>query len=154
MGEETEVTTIPQIRRVFRMAKVELDALAGLRDGALGYGTDTTILYRQNGDGAANWEAITTLGKSITTGTYTGDGGSDRQITTGFQCSMVILWNQTDAVAADTYIITFVSIFSFAGVSHTNDITLHATDGFTVGQTAADPTNENGDVYRYWAISV
>jgi len=60
MGDkESEVTTIPQIRRVFRMAKAELDALAGLRDGALAYGTDTGILYRQNGDGAANWEAIT-----------------------------------------------------------------------------------------------
>ena len=60
---ETEATVIPQIRQVFRMAKAELDALAGLRDGALAYATDNDLLYRQNGDGAANWEAITT--KSI-----------------------------------------------------------------------------------------
>ena len=62
---ETEATVIPQLRQVFRMAKAELDALIGLRDGALGYGTDDTILYRQNGDGAANWEAITTLAQTL-----------------------------------------------------------------------------------------
>lgn len=57
---ETELTTIPQIRRVFRDTKANLDILVGLRDGALAYGTDTTTLYRQNGDGAANWEAVST----------------------------------------------------------------------------------------------
>lgn len=58
---ETDASVIPQLRQVFRLTKGELDALAGLRDGALGFATDTGILYRQNGDGAANWEAITAL---------------------------------------------------------------------------------------------
>ncbi len=58
---ESEVTTIPKLRRVLKDTKANLDAMIGLSDGDLGYGTDTVILYRQNGNGAANWEAITSL---------------------------------------------------------------------------------------------
>jgi len=76
-GKETEATVIPQLRQVFRMAKAELDALAGLRDGALGYATDENILYRQNGDGAANWEAISSLAPA-----YTELDGTDQQAPT------------------------------------------------------------------------
>ena len=57
--EGTELTTIPKMRRVYKDTKANLDALTGLRNEDLGYATDETILYRQNGDGAANWETIT-----------------------------------------------------------------------------------------------
>lgn len=57
----TEVTPIPSLRRVYKDTKANLDALTGLQDEDLAYGTDTTILYRQNGAGAANWEALTSL---------------------------------------------------------------------------------------------
>lgn len=66
MAKETEAQAIPQLRQVFRLTKAQLDNLMGLRDGALGFATDETILYRQSGDGAANWEAITTLGAILT----------------------------------------------------------------------------------------
>lgn len=54
----TEVSTIPSLRSVYRDTKANLDALTGLRDGDMAYGTDTVTFYRQNGDGAANWEAM------------------------------------------------------------------------------------------------
>jgi len=79
---ETEATVIPQLRQVFRMTKAGLDALAGLRDGALGFATDETILYRQNGDGAANWEAITIL-SLVTNGSYVGNDTANRGIPHG-----------------------------------------------------------------------
>jgi len=147
-GPETEVTTIPQIRRVFRMAKAELDALAGLRDGALGYATDDTILYRQNGDGAANWEAITSLGREVADGNYAGNMGDDRQITTGFICSCVIIHstNTVNAMMIPNRAWSMEDCAIKAGGSE-----LHATDGFTVYQTG-DSLNETGFTYYYWAI--
>lgn len=69
---ESQLSTIPRLRRVFRDTKANLDALTGLRDGALGYGTDTAILYRQNGAGAANWEAISALASYFLSGTAAG----------------------------------------------------------------------------------
>lgn len=54
-----EITPIPSMRRVFYDTKANLDALTGLADEDLGFATDTTLLYRQDGAGAANWVAIT-----------------------------------------------------------------------------------------------
>ena len=62
MNGETEITIIPKIRRVYSDTKANLDALTGLKDEELAYGTDTKLLYRQDGAGAANWVAVTTAG--------------------------------------------------------------------------------------------
>ena len=59
--DETRLTPIPKMRRVYKDTKANLDALTGLQDESLAYGTDTLILYRQNGNGAANWEPITSI---------------------------------------------------------------------------------------------
>ena len=77
---EREISTIAQIRRVFRDTRANLDLLVGLRDGALAYATDETILYRQNGDGAANWEAITTLSQFNAVNTQVFSGASPNPI--------------------------------------------------------------------------
>jgi len=91
MSGESEVTTIPKIRRIFRMTKANLDILVGLRDGALAYATDEAILYRQNGDGAANWEAITTLGSLLTVAeTEVFNGNSPNNVWTDLDLSGVI----------------------------------------------------------------
>ncbi len=59
-----DIKSTVSTRRVnfYKDTKANLDALAGLRDQDLGYGTDTGLLYRQNGTGAANWEAVTQVG--------------------------------------------------------------------------------------------
>lgn len=53
----TKVSSIPVMTRVFRDTKANLDALTGLREEDLGYGTDTNILYRWSG---AAWQDLTT----------------------------------------------------------------------------------------------
>jgi len=52
---ESEAVTIPQIRRVYRDTKANLDALTGVREEDLSYGTDTGILYRYT---SGAWSAI------------------------------------------------------------------------------------------------
>jgi len=60
MGDsDKETTTIPRKYRTYYLAKAELDALTNLLDGELAWGTDTNTLYRQNGNGAANWVTVT-----------------------------------------------------------------------------------------------
>ena len=79
----TEVSTIPKKVRVYKDTKANLDALTGLADEDLGYGTDTNILYRQNGNGAANWEAISAADFGGLTGRWTlvqGYRGTDGKI--------------------------------------------------------------------------
>lgn len=56
---DNELTPIPKIFRTFYDTKANLDLLTGLLDGELGWGSDTTTLYRQGGNGAANWVSIT-----------------------------------------------------------------------------------------------
>lgn len=53
---DTEVTTIPKLRRVFYNTYANLP-VTGLASEDLGYATDQQILYRWNG---AAWQAITT----------------------------------------------------------------------------------------------
>lgn len=58
MSGDSEVTTIPHVFQMRKDTKANLDALTGLKDGDMAYGTDTYCIYRQNGNGAANWETI------------------------------------------------------------------------------------------------
>ena len=87
--------------------------------------------------------------REIATGSYTGDGTDDRQITVGFKCSAVIVLN------ADHYYSNHIFIPNFCiridTAEQRANSALHATDGFVV--YAAEYTNENLKVYYYWAIS-
>lgn len=94
-----------------------------------------------------------TIARTIATGTYTGDDAVSRQITVGFKCSLILLWNSTDATEAGVWVVIPNACWRFDGVSHTANIVLHATDGFTVSHNAADQGNDLNDVYYYWAIS-
>ncbi|GAI43060.1 unnamed protein product [marine sediment metagenome] len=95
--------------------------------------------------------AVPTAGKSIATGSYTGNGDVGRQITTGFKCSCVIIANTTDANQSG-YIVPGGSVSQFSSPEEA-DGALHASDGFTVGHTAGRHLNLGGNSYRYWAIS-
>ena len=87
----------------------------------------------------------------IASGQYTGDDADNRQIVTGWQCSMVIIKRAANATQ---------SAMMLAGESwKLNDLTtlaggsgLHATDGFIV-YTTGDSLNHVGVTYNYWAIS-
>ena len=90
--DPNQVVAIPSVRRVVKDTKANLDALTGLQDEDLAFGTDTTVLYRQNGAGAANWEAITTPAPTISTnGNYTGNNTVNRAIPHGLSVAPKIV---------------------------------------------------------------
>ncbi|MBA7663907.1 hypothetical protein ES703_71955 [subsurface metagenome] len=94
----------------------------------------------------------------IDTGSYVGDGAANRQITTGFKCSKVMVMSN-----AQRGIVAVV----FAGGNKTLNMTdianqrqtpgicveLHATDGFLVNVDPDYGYNVNSETFRYWAIS-
>ncbi|MBA7481125.1 hypothetical protein ES707_16595 [subsurface metagenome] len=87
--------------------------------------------------------------KQIATGSYTGDGTVGRQITTGFKCSLVILFRVTSPGVTVCWVAIPNATRQFDGASATGDLALHATDGFTVGGAG----NGNTFPFYYWAIS-
>ncbi len=93
-------------------------------------------------------------GTNTRQGTYTGNGANDRQVTTGWKCGLVLIWQLT----TPRFFITSGSqtTYCFAGVDATTvDINntallLHSSDGFVVDNLFA---NENAETYYYMAIS-
>jgi hypothetical protein len=55
MGENTNVTVIPQLRQVFYAAYADLP-ISGIKAGDLGYATDRKVFYRWSGSA---WESLT-----------------------------------------------------------------------------------------------
>ena len=86
--------------------------------------------------------------RTIVSGTYAGNDTDNRQITTGFKCSLVILCQSLGATRI--VIPTALAIDVSDGMADMTDAELHATDGFVVDQTAM---NMSGVTYYYWAIS-
>lgn len=83
---------------------------------------------------------------------YTGNDANDRQITTGFQCKLVIIQEPT----IPGLWLCFSDSFNFsvlvAVIHHDKvDLLLHATDGFVVDQISA---NYNAKTYNYLAIGI
>lgn len=58
MGEDNTLVTIPKTFQTYYDVKAVLDALTDLKDGELAYASDDKLLYRQSGNGGANWVAI------------------------------------------------------------------------------------------------
>jgi hypothetical protein len=106
--------------------------------------------------------------KSIATGSYTGNGTDGRQITVGFQCSLVIIHGAPGGVTEEWILIPNYSIqhegyqtgpgTEAIHYSSTVRTYLHASDGFVVSNTVTAGTlagsNRNLDTYYYWAISL
>lgn len=145
-----EVTTIPKLRRVYKDTKANLDALTDLKDEDLAYGTDTLILYRQNGNGAANWEAITpdpaTLSKNATC-SYTGNDTVNRAIAHGLGRTPKIIVGALYVSSGEAYIYIIISGLNY--IIHNRSTT---AGGLAV--TAPDATNfyvGNATEYTYSA---
>ncbi len=100
-------------------------------------------------DGAAR----AAVGGRIAYGAYSGDGGSARQMNTGFQCKKVVI-QESASNNVDTIIIqnTSSSIEMITGAypGRNDYCELHASNGFKVGSTG----NSNGVNYTYVAIGV
>lgn len=86
---------------------------------------------------------------SIATGSYVGNDGAARQITTGFKCSCVIILHLTSADWNSLLIPSAAVTINGVALAVT---ALHATDGFVV-DAVADNTNHSANTYYYWAIS-
>ena len=99
------------------------------------------------------WSAPAGGGPTIATGTYTGDGTTDRQITTGFKCSLVNIFDITGAEELILIIPNSAIYVTAEANDGTTNLALHATDGFRVGITNQAFGNNNGDTHYYWAIS-
>lgn len=87
---------------------------------------------------------------AVATGTYTGNDTDDRQITTGFKCSMVLLMSEATVIM---WIAMPDGTLQQRGgtTAHVTDLLLHATDGFVVDQV--DANRPVYDPYNWWAIS-
>lgn len=90
-------------------------------------------------------------------GEYTGDGGTTgRQIATGFACDIVWVQQGSNAELYTTMNLTN-SIETDAGeataTDAVNNVHLHSTDGFTVGDGGSEG-NANNDSYQYFALGI
>jgi hypothetical protein len=127
-----------------------MDAKGDLRVGSadntevkLTVGTDGYILVADSGETSGlKWVDL------FARGSYTGDGNDARQITTGFECSLVIIWDNTNSKA---FMVCPGGAFWMNDGTAMTVTSLHASDGFTVDETA-DSNNTNAQLYYIWAI--
>ncbi len=94
----------------------------------------------------------------IATGNYTGNGNDNRQIATGFKCSLAYVQRRGAAIAWTAIPNTGLEHKSASpyhiGYTVIEDrVLLHATDGFIVDNGTAGSANDNGITFDYWAIS-
>ena len=105
------------------------------------------------GVGGVPAEADEAGGKSIASGTYTGNETA-RQIAVGFKCSLVHI-QSTEGYQGDQETVLIpnmtIIIVPTGVVERASDVSLHATDGFSLTNTTY--ANQNTKVYYYWAIS-
>lgn len=100
-------------------------------------------------------------GAQVATGSYTGDGTANRQITTGFKCSRVVIMGGRKSCQWE--IIPDISFYHTALDTPLHCIDsayswLHASDGFVVNKGCGNNANyyganENTYTFYYWAIS-
>ncbi len=92
-------------------------------------------------------------GATIATGSYSGNNSQDRQITTSFKCSLVIVFKTSADFDSKCWIAIPNITKDFSGTATTAMVSLHGTDGFYVGDVSSYNANKTGDTYYYWAIS-
>ncbi len=175
--DASELTAgILALARLSGITNTEIAAAAGIVESKLALAQGTQALFNKIGTDIATHAALATgihgVGAStiaslldlathaalpnahhtIAAGTFTGNDADDRQITTGFKCSMVIVLMPGGTTTIG--VLTPDESFCIgAAAGHCPGASaLHATDGFIVEQTN-DNLNENTIVIAYWAIS-
>lgn len=171
----TEVKIIPRMRSVYKDTKANLDALTGLKDGDLGYATDETILYRQNGAGTANWEAISENASALiathaglpnahhtktvaTSGSYSGNDTANRAIAHGLGATpkLVIIITPESAfywyrlVAGSDYV--YCAGITSGGYMHA--VTAMNGTNFYVGNATSYLQSANGSGYNFYWVAI
>lgn len=91
-------------------------------------------------------------GPTIATGSYTANDTDDRQITTGFKCSMVVLLTSSITTAGSIIIMVPSLSKNALGTNDTTDNILHGSDGFIVSTDTLYGNYSTREFY-YWAIS-
>uniref|UniRef100_A0A6M3LDA0 Tail protein n=1 Tax=viral metagenome TaxID=1070528 RepID=A0A6M3LDA0_9ZZZZ len=109
------------------------------------------LQFLKTNAGATAPEWVTVTGISIASSTYNGNNTNDRQIATGFKCSLVLIYDSGGGYAWITFSTSTTIRLATGGpiIAYTADALLHATDGFLVDQSAANAT---GLTYTYVAI--
>tara|TARA_Y100000310_G_scaffold322238_1_gene381059 strand:- start:669 stop:1250 length:582 start_codon:yes stop_codon:yes gene_type:complete len=127
-------------------------AAGDLPNGSLYY--DSTLSRLEQVQAGA-WVVISTpVGVEVATGSYTGNQTA-RQVTTGFQCSYVLIMNDTDddQICHMLPLPLTLRLRLTAGVEvMTTSGGIHASDGFSLSNSGN--MNKTGVVYQYTAISV
>lgn len=101
--------------------------------------------------------AVHPAAKKVGAGSYAGNDSDDRQITVGFKCSRVIILEM--ASKYKWVLIPNACLLSVPANPNEDEsahITIHATDGFVVGDVTAGyakTANYTTKTYYYWAIS-
>jgi len=148
-----QVQVIPRRLRVIYDAYASFPA-SGLVVGDLAYGTDTFRLYRWSG---AAWQPISATG-TITTGTYTGNNGTNRAIPhgIGFAPKIVII-TQSNSNNFLYFIVTGIAriqtIDVGPGFSHYAVTALDATN-FYVGNGVNHSHSANGTTEPYSWVAI
>lgn len=108
---------------------------------------------KESGGPGINESWGTSGGATVASGTYTGDGNNNRQITVGFICTLVVIIPEATQSGRSGWIVIRTAANNLSittDPSLDTDTNLHAADGFVVDANFA---NVNLAVYNYWAIS-
>ena len=152
-GGNPEELTIAQSRIVGRKAAGDVVALTGTEVRTLIGWTDEKLL-KGAGAGVAPDEIDVPVATEIASGSYSGNDNQDRQITTGFKCSHIILFRDAPT-SANCWVAIPNSTRTFTGTQdHSSELSIHASNGFLCGGPGSGYLgNESGETYKYWAIS-
>ncbi len=110
--------------------------------------------------GNANAHHTPPATRTIVSGSYAGNNAENRQITTGFKCSfVVIIGERRDGTTL--YEGMALLIPNISGYADRNTVGfeamayLHASNGFivSIGSGSSEKFNYSGETYYYWAIS-
>lgn len=150
MSGDTEIKTISKMRRVYKDTKANLDALTGLREEDLGYGTDTGTLYRWSGTA---WETVTAP-SLVSDGQYTGDGTANRAIPHGLGATPKIVFINLPGYYRCIYDLVDSVRYVSNNALGAHAVTAMDSTNFYVGNAAEynQSGNQNASTYTWVAI--
>jgi len=147
--------TLPVVLEMILTTKGDLITRSGTAQ-RLGIGANDTVLTADSGEAIGMKWATPAAGANFASGSYSGNGVDDRQITTGFLCKAVFILSQA-TIGIDAFMVLHPSgadCIHWADTDCVDDEEkpyLHATDGFVLGD-AVRYANNDGTTYKYVAF--